>query len=184
MGNSPRLLLIILKTRDILFLNFLVSYGCSYVAKVSFLFIFIYLYSYSSIYIHIHLFIFISIYLYSYSSICIHIHVIFFTFRYLFSHSCCIFILMVMHGSVHSYAWFIFTARENVNVSLKRFTFIVYAGPYVAKLMLNNICLKSITFYSKEIYSFDLRWISSFIVLTFYSIHIYLFNTSNFVQYK
>ena len=86
MGNSPRLLLIILKTRDILFLNFLVSYGRSYVAKVSFLFIFMYLYSYSSIYIHIHLFIFIFICLYSYSSIYIHIHLFVFIFIYLYSY--------------------------------------------------------------------------------------------------
>ena len=38
-------------------------------------------------------------YLYSYSSIYIHGY--------------------VMHGSVHSYAWFIFTARENMNASLQ-----------------------------------------------------------------
>ena len=52
--------------------------------------------------------------------------------------------------------------------------------------MLNNIYLKSITFYSIEIDSFDLRWISSFIVLIFHSVHIYhiWFNTNRFIQCK
>ena len=131
---------------------YLYSYSSIYIHIHVFIFIFIYLYSYLSIYIHIHLFIFISIYLYSYSSIYSHIHLFIFIFIYLYSHSCYIFYIQVfiftfmlhfhthgyvMHGSVHSYAWFIFTARENVNASLQRFTFI-FSSPKTILCEFNN----------------------------------------------
>ena len=109
---------------------YLYSYSCYIFHIHVFIFIFMYLYSYSSIYIHIHVFTFIFMLYFSYSCIYIHIHVIFFTFRYLFSHSRYIFIFTVMlcmvqfsyswlcyawfRSSVHSYAWFIVTARENL----------------------------------------------------------------------
>ena len=95
---------------------YLCSYSCIYIHIHAFIFIFMYLYSHSCIYIHIHEFIFIFMYLYLYSHSCyiFHIQVFIFTFMSHFHvHG------YVMHGSVHSYAWFIFTVRENLNASLQ-----------------------------------------------------------------
>ena len=84
-------------------------------------------FSYLCFYIHIHVIFFIFMLFY------IHIHDIFFIFMYLYSHSCYIFYIhvfmftfmlyfhvhgYVVHGSVHSYSWFIFTARENLDAPL------------------------------------------------------------------
>ena len=78
------------------------------ICSKSHIFIFMYLYSYSSIYIHIQL------NLYPHSCYIFYIQVFIFTFMLPFHiHG------NVMHGSVHSYAWFIFMARENLNASLQ-----------------------------------------------------------------
>ena len=98
------------------------------ICSKSLLFIFMYLYSYLCIYIHIHLFMF---YLYSHSCYIFYIKVFIFTFLLHFHiHG------YVMHGSVHSYAWFIFTARENLNASLQ--VHILFSSPKTILCEFNN----------------------------------------------
>ena len=88
------------------------SYLCFFTFKFMLhFFSFMYLYSHSC-----SIFIFIFMLYLSRSCVYIHIHVFIFTFTlYFHIHG------YVMHGSVHSCSWFIFTARENL---VHHFTFI------------------------------------------------------------